>query len=274
MQYDPIKRKLGVVFNKTPFLRKLFYRLLDLLLLRSWHIRKVLRQVEKGTKTPLTVLDAGSGFGQYDYYMARRHGDWHIKGVDVKPEQIADCNTFFHRIGLKNTRFAEADLTAFSEPETYDLVLCVDVMEHIEEDRKVLRNFYQSLKKGGMLLISTPSDQGGSDVHHHHDHEESGEHSFIDEHVRDGYGIQEIADKMKDAGFSKTEVYYQYGPSGNLGWKLSMKYPVIMLNASYLFFLVLPFYYLLTFPFVLLLNASDLRGTHKTGTGLVAKAWK
>jgi len=27
MKYDPIKRKLGVVFNKTPFLRKLFYNL-------------------------------------------------------------------------------------------------------------------------------------------------------------------------------------------------------------------------------------------------------
>ncbi len=273
MQYDPIKKKLGVFFNRTPAFRKLFYRLLDLLLLRSWHIRRVLRQVEREAKVPLTVLDAGSGFGQYDYYMARRHKDWQIKGVDVKPEQIADCNAFFHKIGLENTSFAEADLTAFSEKETYDLILCVDVMEHIEEDEKVLRNFCQALKKDGMLLISTPSDQGGSDVHHH-DHEAGDEHSFIDEHVRDGYGIQEITDKMKNAGFSKTEVYYQYGPTGNLGWKLSMKYPIILLNVSYLFFIILPFYYLLTFPFVLILNALDLKETHKTGTGLVAKAWK
>ncbi len=273
MQYDPIKRKLGVFFNQTPAFRKFFYRLLDLLLLRSWHVRKALRKIEKENKTSLTVLDAGSGFGQYDYYMARRHHDWIVKGVDVKTEQVADCTAFFKKIGLKNATFAKADLTTFSEKEVYDLVLCVDVMEHIEEDEKVLRNFFQSLKKGGMLLISTPSDQGGSDVHHH-DHEEGGEHSFIDEHVRDGYGISEITDKMKKAGFSKTEVYYQYGSTGNLGWKLSMKYPIIMLNTSYLFFILLPFYYLLTFPFVLILNAMDLKETHKTGTGLVAKAWK
>ncbi len=273
MQYDPIKKKLGVFFNRTPAFRKLFYRLLDTLLLRSWHIRKALRQIEKENTLPLKVLDAGSGFGQYDYYMARRHSDWLIKGVDIKPEQIADCNTFFHKIGLKNTSFAEADLTTFSEKEAYDLILCVDVMEHIEEDEKVLRNFYQSLKKDGMLLISTPSDQGGSDVHHH-EHDEGGEHSFIDEHVRDGYGISEITDKLKRAGFSKTKVYYQYGPSGNMGWKLSMKYPIIMLNASHLFYIILPFYYLLTFPFVLILNALDLKGPHKTGTGLIAKAWR
>lgn len=273
MQYDPIKRKLGAVFNRTPAFRKLFYRILDLLLLRSWHIRKELRQIEKEKTTPLSVLDAGSGFGQYDYYMARRHKDWHIKGVDVKPEQIADCNTFFDKIGLKNARFAEADLTTFDEKETYDLVLCVDVMEHIEEDERVLKNFCHAIKEGGMLLISTPSDQGGSDVHRH-DHEEGGEHSFIDEHVRDGYGIREIADKMKRAGFSKTEVYYQYGPAGKLGWKLSMKFPIIILNTSYLFFIILPFYYLLTFPFVLILNYFDVKGNHTTGTGLIAKGWK
>ncbi len=273
MQYDPIKRKLGVVFNRTPAFRKLFYRMLDLLLLRSWHIRKVLRQIEKEKKAPLSVLDAGSGFGQYDYYIARRHKNWHIKGVDIKPEQIADCNVFFDKIGLKNARFAEADLTAFDEKETYDLILCVDVMEHIEEDERVLKNFYNALKNGGILLISTPSDQGGSDVHHQ-DHEEEGERSFIDEHVRDGYGIREIADKMKHAGFSKTKVYYQYGPSGKLGWKLSMKYPVILLNASYLFFIILPFYYLLTFPLVLILNYFDVKGKHTTGTGLIVKGWK
>ena len=45
MQYDPIKHSLGKVFNSTPFLRKVFYRLLDLLLLRSWHIRRELKKL-------------------------------------------------------------------------------------------------------------------------------------------------------------------------------------------------------------------------------------
>ena len=44
MQYDPVKRRLGVVFNRTPFLRKVFYNLLDLLLLRAWHIQRELRE--------------------------------------------------------------------------------------------------------------------------------------------------------------------------------------------------------------------------------------
>lgn len=276
MQYDPIKRKLGKVFNRTPFLRKLFYRLLDLLLLRSWHIRKALKQWEKHVTGQVVVLDAGSGFGQYDFWMARRNKDWKIKGIDVKEEQIDDCNQFFSQIGFKNVHFEMGDLTALKEKEKYKLVLCVDVMEHIEEDELVLNNFYNALKNEGMLLISTPSDQGGSDVHQH-DHEEyenNGTHSFIDEHVRDGYSVDDMTQKMKHAGFRKTEVYYQYGKPGKIAWKLSMKYPIVMLNSSYAFFIVLPFYYLLTFPFVLLLNLADVSLKHKTGTGLVAKAWK
>ena len=63
-------------------------------------------------------------------------------------------------------------------------------MEHIEEDVQVFKNFYNSLKNNGVLLISTPSDKGGSDVHNEH------EESFIDEHVRDGYSIKDITEKL------------------------------------------------------------------------------
>jgi len=275
MQYDPIKRKLGAVFNRSPFLRKLFYKLLDLLLLRSWHIRKEIKTWEKLVSGKQSILDAGSGFGQYDYYLASRNSDWSITGLDVKQEQVDDCNSFFNKIGLNNASFAFGDLTKLNETDQYNMILCVDVMEHIEEDEEVFSNFYKALRENGMLLVSTPSDKGGSDVHHEHDHshDEDGNHSFIDEHVRDGYGIEEISEKMKRAGFSRTDVYYQYGKPGKIAWKLSMKFPIVMLNATYLFFIILPFYYIVTFPFVLILNWFDVKLKHRTGTGLVAKAW-
>jgi hypothetical protein len=47
-----------------------------------------------------------------------------------------------------------------------------------------------------------------------------------------------------------------------------------LLNVSKLFFVLLPFYYLLVYPFCFLLNWMDVRGDHATGTGLIVKAWK
>ena len=70
MHYDPIKRSLGSVFNSTPFLRKLFYVLLDVLLLRSWHIRSELRKLNGSAVKQ--ILDAGSGFGQYSFWMSKK----------------------------------------------------------------------------------------------------------------------------------------------------------------------------------------------------------
>jgi 2-polyprenyl-3-methyl-5-hydroxy-6-metoxy-1,4-benzoquinol methylase len=268
MQYDNIKRSLGNVFNRNPFLRKCFYGMLDLLLLRAWHIKKDLRSLRKVLPADTSVLDAGAGFGQYTYYMSRLGRRWQIKAVDVKAGQVEDCNRFFVQIGRGDrVRFELADLTEFYEPDQYHLAISVDVMEHILDDVAVFRNICASLKPGGVLLVSTPSDKGGSDADDHHG-------SFIDEHVRDGYNVDEIRNKLTVAGFSEVDVQYTYGRSGHISWLLSMKYPMLMLRASKLFFILLPFYYLVTFPFCLLLNWWDVRVRHQSGTGLKVKAVK
>ena len=269
MQYDPIKRSLGNVFNRSTALRKLFYRLLDLLLLRAWHIHKELRKWETGARSKnISILDAGAGYGQYSYWLQKRLKQCTILAIDVKEEQVADCNKFFQRIGATNVKFEVGDLTKFINPDAYDLVVCVDVMEHILEDELVFRNYVTSMKKGGMLIISTPSDQGGSDVHG------EDQTSFIEEHVRDGYNIADIEAKLRRAGFSRVEARYSYGAPGKIAWRLSMKYPILMLGASKLFFIILPFYYLIAYPISFVLNYLDTNMQHPTGTGLIVRAWK
>lgn len=242
--------------------------MLNLLLLRAWHIRKELRRLKKILPADAVVLDAGSGFGQYTYYMSRLRRNWQIKAVDVKAGQVADCNRFFAKTGRSDcVRFELADLTEFCEPEQYHLAISVDVMEHIEDDMTVFRNICTSLKPGGILLISTPSDKGGSDVDHHNA-------SFIDEHVRDGYNIGKLCNQLADAGFSEVEARYAYGRFGHISWLLSIKYPMLMLRVSKLFFILLPVYYMVSFPFCLLLNCWDAGVQHKSGTGLKVKAQK
>lgn len=268
MQYDPIKRSLGSVFNRTPLLRKIFYRLLDLLLLRTWHVHKELKLWNNSIKGQVSILDAGSGFGQYSYYMSQKIKSASILAVDVKDEQVADCNKFFKQIGVNNVEFKVADLTQFRNNNAFDLILSVDVMEHILEDVEVFKNFSASLKKNGMVLISTPSDQGGSDIH------DDDDTSFIEEHVRNGYNIKEIEDKLRSAGFNRIDARYSYGTPGKIAWKLSMKYPIQLLGVSKIFFIIIPFYYLTTYPFSFILNYIDTHSSHPTGTGLIVKAWK
>jgi 2-polyprenyl-3-methyl-5-hydroxy-6-metoxy-1,4-benzoquinol methylase len=212
MQYEPIKRSLGRVFTKSVFLRKILYVLLDLLLLRTWHVKRAIRKTAPKLPENASVLDAGSGFGQYTWRISSLHKGWKIKAIDINKEQVDDCNEFIARTGRsERVRFETADLTSLNDIDLYDLVITVDVMEHIEKDELVFLGFYKSLKTNGILIISTPSDHGGSDVHDDEDH------SFIDEHVRDGYSIDEIGQKLKIAGFPTVDSRYTYGWAASHG---------------------------------------------------------
>ena len=73
MQYEPIKRTLGKFFAGSPFLRKTLYFLLDILLLRTWHVKKALRKI--AAQFPDECSDTGCGFGFRTIYLANEQDE-------------------------------------------------------------------------------------------------------------------------------------------------------------------------------------------------------
>jgi SAM-dependent methyltransferase len=239
-----------------------FYKLLGMIFLREWHVKRELRNQLGGRNGSFDVYDAGSGFGQYAYYIAKHFPLSRVYGIDLKDEQVVDCNRFFTSVGLTRCTFAVEDLTKISHSERFDFILSVDVMEHIPDDAAVFANFFRSLRPGGTLFINTPSDRGGSDAH------DSGDEGFIEEHARSGYGMKEIRKKLESAGFMVENIRYTYGTWGKLYWKIGIKYPMQMLNVSKIFLMLLPFYYIIILPCVLPMMWLDYISDNKTGTGL------
>lgn len=231
--------------------------------LRSWYVRRELKALRaKFGKKNIDIYDAGSGFGQYTYFMSRKLNPCEILSVDVKEDWINDCKNFFKQKGISNVSFAVEDLTSISHKNKFDIIVCIDVMEHIPEDQKVFSNFFNALKKGGYLLINSPSIFGGSDVH------DSETESFIGEHARDGYSKEDLESKLHPLGFSTYKYRYTYGFWGDKAWRLGIKYPMLLLNISKLFLIILPLYYLLTFPFTLIMMNLDFRTENKKGSGI------
>ena len=95
MQYEPIKRSVSRFFTGPPVMRKILYSLLDLLLLRTWHVKKALRKIARQFPGEASVLDAGSGFGQYTWRMSRMNTRWKIKAVDINSEHVCGLHCFF-----------------------------------------------------------------------------------------------------------------------------------------------------------------------------------
>ncbi len=263
MYYDPIKDIFANLIRKIPVLRVLFYKLLDVMFLRSWYVRRELRNLRKilGDKK-ISIYDAGTGYGQYSYFMANKLKPNEIYAIDVKEKWIKDCSEFFKAKKFSNVSFGIEDLTEVDHENKFDLIVSVDVMEHIVDDVKVFQNFYKALKPGGFLLINTPSIYGGSDVH------DDEEESFISEHARDGYSYHDLESKLTPLGFNIFRSRYTYGYWGDRAWRLGIKYPMQLLNISKLFFILLPFYYVITFPFTLIMMYADYSSLNKVGAGI------
>jgi SAM-dependent methyltransferase len=231
--------------------------------LRSWYVRRELLRIRNVFgKKEISIYDAGSGYGQYTYFITKHLMPCTVYSVDIKDKWINDTREFFNKQKISNVDFAVEDLTEIEHQDKFDLIVCVDVMEHIEEDKKVFRNFYNALKKGGYMLINSPSIYGGSDVH------DEKEKSFISEHARDGYSNEDLELKLNPLGFSTYRSRYTYGFWGDKAWRLEIKYPMVMLNATKVFFIILPFYYLVTFPFTLIMMNLDFLAKNRVGSGI------
>ncbi|MHB1688173.1 MAG: class I SAM-dependent methyltransferase [Ignavibacteriaceae bacterium] len=210
----------------------------------------------------ISIYDAGTGYGQYSYFMSKKLLPNIIYAVDVKEKWIEDCRAFFRSRKINNVSFGVEDLTSIQHENKFDLIVSVDVMEHIVDDVQVFQNFYRALKPGGFLLINTPSIYGGSDVH------DESEESFISEHAREGYSFNDLETKLEPLGFKVYRSRYTYGKWGDKAWRLGIKYPIQMVNISKLFLIVLPLYYLFTSPFTLIMMCIDYSGNNEIGAGI------
>ena len=271
MDYDPIKDRLGTWASRHPLLHRALYGLLNLLFLRAWYVRREVRRLlgARPSDEPVRVLDAGTGFGQYAYFVARTFPNATVRAVDVKRNYLDRAKGFVDQTDVADrVTWAIDDLTDLQSEGPFDLIMAVDVMEHIAADETVFGHFERVLRPGGHVIINTPSDQGGSDV------QGEGEESFIGEHVREGYGREQLAEKLRRAGLEPTKGLYTYGPYGSAAWRGLIKWPMQMLGATWASLVVLPLYYLVALPLGLLLNASDLSHDNETGTGLLMVARK
>ncbi|MDX1638683.1 MAG: class I SAM-dependent methyltransferase [Balneolaceae bacterium] len=268
--YDPVKDRFAAIIRRSSFLRTLFYKLLDLFFLRSWYVRKLIREYARpfDNRGEWHLLDAGTGFGQYDRFLLTSFDNIRIEGIDVKRDYIEDCRDYFRdQIRRDKIRFKKRDLLDIEYQEEFDFTICIDVLEHITEDEKAIANLARALKPGGYFLMHSPS--------HHSEQDAGGEDSFVGEHARTGYAKEDITAKIERAGLEPVEVNYTYGKPGHVAWVMLIKQPMLLLNTINLWALpLLALYYLPVLPLSLLLMRLDMVGANDWGTGIYALARK
>lgn len=118
-----------------------------------WYILSFLHQACRKGFSGLKVLDVGCGVGSISLYLAAQGAE--VTGIDISPRAIKIANQAKTEVGLKNVVFRQGTLRA--EPKKYDLVVCFEVIEHIENDEAFVKQILVNLKPNGLLVLSTPS---------------------------------------------------------------------------------------------------------------------
>jgi 2-polyprenyl-3-methyl-5-hydroxy-6-metoxy-1,4-benzoquinol methylase len=143
----------------------------------------------------LRTLDAGCGTGAFTMFAATIGNDAVGLSFDRRNNEVAADRA--KRLGLCRIQFLTADLRELDRQTDlgmFDQIICFETIEHILDDRKLLREFAWRLNPGGRLLLTTlfsgyiplPGDEVGAK-------EDGG-------HVRWGYTQPEMAALLAEFG--------------------------------------------------------------------------
>ena len=97
----------------------------------------------------LKLLDFGCGPGNMLDFL-KKYGD--VYGVDASFDAIEFCRNR----NYKNTSII-SDLPLKFNDESFDIITAIDVLEHIEDDERVIAEFYRLIKINGMIFITVPA---------------------------------------------------------------------------------------------------------------------
>lgn len=134
------------------------------------------------------LLDLGCGPGNMLDFLA---GQGDVFGSDYSKDALRFCRgrgyervfrADFHRLPLKAASF--------------DVVTCIDVIEHLKEDRRAIDELYQTIRPGGHLLVSVPAFMTLW-----------GDHDELYGHYR-RYSAGELRQKLTDARFEILKLSY------------------------------------------------------------------
>lgn len=139
-------------------------------------------------KNQSRILDVGCGTGS-TLKELEKYG--HATGVDVSEEAVKFCKLRGCRNVYKIDRQG-----LFFEDEMFDLVVALDVIEHITDDCAALSEYYRVTKEDGILLLTVPA-YGFL----------WGAHDEINHHKR-RYIANELKNKVKKTGFAVEKLTY------------------------------------------------------------------
>lgn len=115
-----------------------------------WGIKEALSVYEKNKKQ-VKILDIGSGLGYLTYSLIKKGYD--ATGLDISQTAVDKAKVAFgdHYICAELSEYAQ------SNEGSIDVVILIEVIEHIKDPLTFISSVKRLLKPGGMAIVTTPN---------------------------------------------------------------------------------------------------------------------
>lgn len=100
------------------------------------------------------VVDVGCGGGILSESLARKGAE--VIGIDVAPRVLAIARLHLHESELEvDYREMTVEALAQEAPQSFDVVTCMEMLEHVPDPPSIVRAVHDLLKPGGHAFFST-----------------------------------------------------------------------------------------------------------------------
>lgn len=162
---DPTSRAVQAQYEENPYPR---WHRVPASLLSPYPLRRALRTLfphlglaRLSVSDSPAMLIAGCGTGFQAAITAARNPAGRILATDLSRTSLAYAMRRCRELGLKNLRFAQADLLQLgSLPERFDMIECTGVLHHLRDPLAGWRVLTSLLRPGGVMKVALYSETG------------------------------------------------------------------------------------------------------------------
>jgi SAM-dependent methyltransferase len=153
------------------------------------------RHLRRGS---VRTFDAGCGNGGFSIFSAQIGNEVVAASFSIEDQESARRRS--ETLGIKGIDFRVIDLREIDDHRAalglFDQVICMETIEHVTDDEKLVNSLAAMLKPGGQILLSTPYDEHRPLFTEEHDPSAVEDGS----HVRFGYSRERLRGIVASAG--------------------------------------------------------------------------
>jgi SAM-dependent methyltransferase len=173
--------------DSTPWQLDMFNRSIK----KRKKVNALLKFVGQASDKRCLLLTCGDNTGAMNYYFIRQGGDWFH--ADLQDENLASMHE------LTQGRLVLMDERGPCYRTRFDIIIVLDVLEHIRTDVKFLDRLKSILKPDGRIIVTVPN--AGAPLLANHIRNRMGMTPDKYGHVRGGYTVAELNDTLRQAGY-------------------------------------------------------------------------